>query len=276
MNRIPKKEIFELLSGLKGDVGLYIHLLDTDELLQIDPDRVFPSASVIKIPILALLLKDIQAGQFSWSQRVPIAPENRVGGTGILFALDEDYAPSLSVLANLMITLSDNVATNQLIDLLGMDRINQFCQENGLVHTQLQRKMLDFEAIRQGRNNYMTAGEAGRLLSLIARGEFLDPDSSRQILSIMEAQQCRNKLPALIPAVPSYAAPEDKQTLKPDTVLVANKTGDLVGIQHDVGVFTLPDGRRYVISVFSGGLEEDAQGIQMIAQISQAVYQAVK
>jgi len=136
--------------------------------------------------------------------------------------------------------------------------------------------MLDFEAIRQGKNNYMTAGEAGRLLVKIAKGEFVTPEISQTIVSIMEHQQCRNKLPALLPAVPSYAPEEDKKNLKPGTVLVANKTGELVGIQHDVGIFTLPDGRRYVIAILSGELENDAQGISTIQQISRAVYDALK
>ena len=110
MKQIPQQAIYELLAHLRGTVGLYIHVLDTDEVFEINPDRVFPSASVIKIPMLALLLKDVAEGRVDWEARRPIAPENRVGGTGILFELDPDYAPSVATLARLMIVLSDNSA----------------------------------------------------------------------------------------------------------------------------------------------------------------------
>ena len=276
MKQIPQQAIYELLAHLRGTVGLYIHVLDTDEVFEINPDRVFPSASVIKIPMLALLLKDVAEGRVDWEARRPIAPENRVGGTGILFELDPDYAPSVATLARLMIVLSDNSATNEIMDILTIDRVNQFCREMGLPHTTLMRKMLDFAAIQAGRNNYMCAGEAGRLLVQLAKGEFISPEISQRMVDILEHQQCRNKLPALFPAVPSYAPEEDKQHLKPDTVLVANKTGDLFGIQHDVGIFTLPDRRRYVISMFTGDLADDAEGIQAVAQVSKLVYEALK
>lgn len=276
MGQIPQTGIYQLLAKMRGTAGLYIHILDTDEIFEINPNQVYPSASVIKIPLLALLLKDVQEGRIPWNIPHAISPDNRVGGTGILYELDADYCPTIETLSKLMIILSDNTATNELIDLVGMERLNQFCVELGFPHTKLTRKMLDFEAIRQGRNNYMCAGDAGRLLVQIARGTLISPKISHSILSIMEHQQCRNKLPALVPAIPSYAPEEDKQHLKEGTLLVANKTGDLFGIQHDVGIFTLPDGRRYVISMFTGDLEDDAEGIQTIAQVSKVVYQALQ
>lgn len=92
------------------------------------------------------------------------------------------------------------------------------------------------------------------------------------IFDIMASQQCRNKLPALLPAVASYSG--SKSAIPEGQVLVANKTGDLVGIQHDVGIFELPDGRRYLIAMFTGDLENDSAGIAAISQVSLAVYQA--
>ena len=276
MKQIPRQAITELLDQLRGTVGLYIHVLDTNEIFELHPDHVYPSASVIKIPILALLLQDVAAGTVNWDDRRSIAPENLVGGTGVLFELDSDYTPSVATLARLMIILSDNSATNEIIDMVGMERVNQFCQAMGMPNTKLMRKMMDFAAIEAGRNNYMCAGEAGRLLVQLAKGEFVSPEISQKIVEIMEHQQCRNKLPAFIPAVPSYASAEEKKHLEPDTVLVANKTGDLFGIQHDVGIFTLPEGRRYVISMFTGDLADDAEGIQAVAQVSKLVYEALK
>ena len=92
---IPQQAIYELLSGLDGNVGLYVEMLDTGEKFEINPDLVFPSASVIKIPMLSLLLRDVAAGKADWNAPRTIAQCNRVGGTGILAYLDQSYAPSL-------------------------------------------------------------------------------------------------------------------------------------------------------------------------------------
>ena len=162
------------------------------------------------------------------------------------------------------------------VGIAGIERFNEFWKAQGYANISLGRKMLDFEAIKLGRNNYMCAGEAGRLLSSIARGECGHRDDCETIIDFMAHQQCINKLPSLLPAIPSWAGAEERQNMKPGTVLVANKTGDLTGIQHDVGVFTLPDGRRYVIAMFTGGLESDRCGIEAIARVSRAVYDAVK
>ncbi len=274
MRKIPQQEIEQLLSGVNGTFGLYIEDLSSGEIFKHNPEHVFPAASVIKIPMLALLLRDVAEGRVEWEKPHPITPSNRVGGTGILCELDEYYQPTVATMAKLMIVLSDNTATNEIMDIIGLDRFAAFCEEMGLNQTRLMRKMLDFEAIRQGKNNYISAQDAGNLLSRIAKGTFVSPEISQTIISIMEKQQCRNKLPALLPAVPSWASEEDRRNLKPNTVLVANKTGDLTNIQHDVGIFTLPGGRRYIIAAFSEKLSSDAAGIEAVAKLSQLVYYA--
>lgn len=278
MKRIPQQKLFERIGTLSaGEVGLYIEDLDSGERFEVNPSLVFPSASVIKIPILALLLKDARDKGMDLYAPHTMNPENRVGGTGILCELEPAYCPPVYYLAKLMIILSDNSATNEIIDLVGgFERVTAFCRETGYHNTSLNRKMMDFDAIAQGRNNYISAGDAGRMLCAVAKGEFVDAQISRTIVDMMNGQQYRNKLPARLPAVPTYAKPEDKKKLKPGSVLVANKTGDLFGIQHDVGIFTLPDNRRYVIAVLTGGLADDADGINLVADISKMVYEALK
>lgn len=276
MKKIRQSEIYQLLSELEGDAGLYIRDIESDETLEINPELVFPSASVIKLPMLALLLRDVQEGRMNWKEKRRIAPVNRVGGTGILCELSEAYTPTVEELATLMIVLSDNIATNEIMDIIGIERVNEFCREMGFPHTRLMRKMLDFEAIKKGYNNYMCAGEAGRLLTQIAEERFVNPEVSRTMMSIMERQQCRNKLPALLPTIPNYAPEEVRRNVQEGSVLVANKTGELVGIQHDAGIFTLPGGRRYVIVMFTGNLASDQQAISLIGRVSRAVYDAMK
>lgn len=114
------------------------------------------------------------------------------------------------------------------------------------------------------------------LLTQIAEEKFVNCEVSCTIMNIMEHQQCRNKLPALLPTIPNYAPEEVKRNIQEGSVLVANKTGELVGIQHDVGIFTLPGGRRYVIAMFTGNLKSDLQAIELIGKVSRAVYDSLK
>lgn len=276
MKKIPQSNIYKILAEMNGIAGVYIENLITEEVFEVNADLVFPSASVIKIPMLALLLQDAKEKKTDLYSPHKVSETNKVGGTGIYRELDPYYEPSVYTLAKLMIVLSDNSATNEIMDLIGMEQFNSFCFKLGYSHTKLMRKMLDFQAVKEGKNNYMCAGDAGRMAASIARKKFVDAEISETIENMMLGQQYRNKLPALIPAIPSYAPPEEHSNIKPDTVLVANKTGDLFGIQHDVGIFTLPDDSKYVISVFTGHLEKDCDGINAIAEISKAVYDAFK
>ncbi|MDR3230319.1 MAG: class A beta-lactamase-related serine hydrolase [Synergistaceae bacterium] len=272
---MPSKEIFAILGGLDGDVGLYVEDTETGETLTVNPGRVFPSASVIKLPLLSLLLADGRDGRVDLERPLVVAPQNRVGGTGILRELPENLPLPLSALAKLMVVLSDNVATNTIIDVVGMERVDEHCREHGLCDTSLQRKMMDFDAIAKGRNNFTTAGDIGKMLSALARGEWITPEISFTILDYMAGQQLRGKLPALLPASPVEVPMKDRPTPPPGRVCVAHKTGDLDRIQHDVGVFILPDGRCYVIAMLTGNLSDDRAGIAAIGEVSLAIYRAL-
>ena len=273
MNRIPVKEIYSVLSDLNGNVGHYIEDCESGEVFTINPDRIFPAASVIKIPMLALLLHDAQQGEIDLYAPHKTAESNYAIGTGIINGLSHELNFNLHDMAKLMVILSDNTATNEIMDIIGIERFNKVCKEWGYNSITLGRKMMDFEAIRQGRNNYMSAGDAGRIFSAIAKGTLVSAEVSKMIFDMMAEQLCRNKLPALLPVVAAYSGVAG---LPDGKVMVANKTGGLVSIQHDAGIFMLPDGRRYIIAMFTDGLEDDLDGITAISKVSLAVYNAMK
>jgi len=273
MGRIPVKDIYGILSGMTGNVGLYIEDCETGEVFTINPDHIFPAASVIKVPMLALLLRDVQEGKADLYAPHKIADNNYIGGTGIINGLSHELTFNLYDMAKLMIILSDNTATNEIMDIIGIDRFNKFWREMGYNSISLGRKMMDFEAVRQGRNNYMSAADAGRIFSAISKGTLINKEVSDTIFAMMTEQLCRNKLPALLPVVAVYSGVSG---LPDGKVLVANKTGGLVGIQHDAGIFQLPDDRRYIISMFTDHLAEDIDGVTAISKVSLAVYNAMK
>lgn len=254
----PEKEIFALLGQLEGRSAIYLEDLTSEGLFTVNPERVFPSASTIKIPLLATVLEAAEAGVFNLDDEVTVDPANRVGGCGVLSELHPGLRPTIRDLATLMIIQSDNTATNQLIDLVGMERVNALSQELGLKHTVLQRKMMDFEAARAGRNNFTSAGDLGRLLKLLVEGKVVSPGASATMIDIMKRQQLRNKLPAYLP----------------EDVVIAHKTGDLPNLEHDAGIFFLPK-HTYILVVLTDQLASNTAGVETIGRVSEVVYRTL-
>ncbi len=272
--------VFPVLASFKGNVGFYFKDLTDGETLEINGKRVFSAASVIKIPLILTLMEDIQSGAMALTKKIKIDDSNRVGGTGIIQNLNHEYVPTVAELITLAICVSDNIATNQIIDLVGgPDKVNAFCIKNGLPNTKLQRKMLDAEARKAGKDNWTAAAEIGVLLESIANTIFGTQKEAREMLMPlfkgMIIQQCRNKIPSRIPAADYYMLKEDFLPCAGE-VTVANKTGDLGATQNDVAICILPDSRLYVLSVFTDGNKFAGDGINLIAQVSQSVYEYMK
>lgn len=269
-----EEKIKSLINEVQGEFGVYFEDIADETKIMLNENVTFSAASTIKIPLVALGLKQSEEGKFDLNDEIEIKPQNRVGGTGVLKTLNKNYKPTILDLMNLAITVSDNAATNELIDLVGgFDNINSFNKSLNLNETKFQRKMLDLNALQEGKDNFTSAKDLGTILSLIAKDACVSKESSELLIKMMKMQQFRQKLPNLIPAVTSYDAKATADLPDDGKVLVANKTGDLWKVQHDVGIFILPKGERYVISVFSQKLAEDHEGIETISKISKAVYE---
>jgi len=211
-----------------------------DRPLLISADEVVTAASTIKVPILAAALDEVDAGRFDLAQPRAI-PSQRTGGSGVLNALPSLHTLTLADLLTLMIIVSDNTATNVVIDLIGMERVNQFCASAGLKETVLRRKMMDADAVRLGLENTTSAHDQATLLDAIAWRNLLPAPLRAFALQALERQQFRDGLPSLLP----------------DEVIVAHKTGELPGVRHDVGVITGTNGRQAVVAVLVSGIEAE-------------------
>lgn len=211
-----------------------------DRPLLIGADEAVTAASTIKVPILAAALDEVKAGRLDLAQPSAIPPQ-RTGGSGVLQALPYLHTLTLADLLTLMIIVSDNTATNVVIDLIGMERINQFCADADLNGTVLRRKMMDAEAVRLGLENTTTAHDQARLLDAIAWRDLLPAPLRAFALQALERQQFNDGLPSLLP----------------DEVIVAHKTGELPGVRHDVGVITRTNGRQAVVAVLLSGVDAE-------------------
>ncbi|NLY49833.1 MAG: serine hydrolase [Firmicutes bacterium] len=119
-----EQELFAQLAGLTGQVAIYLEDIQGSTVFSVNPERPFPAASLIKVLILAALLRAAAAGELSLEEKVTLKPENRVGGAGALSELSPDVSLPLRDLGTLMIVQSDNAATNEILDRIGFAKVN--------------------------------------------------------------------------------------------------------------------------------------------------------
>ncbi|MEO7019384.1 MAG: serine hydrolase [Ktedonobacteraceae bacterium] len=222
-------DIEVILHSLSGSVACIVARMEPDkprQLVTLNPDTIFPAASLAKLPILVELARQLaEPGcAYTWDTRLAVPAAARVPSDGVLANLSPDLRPTIHDLAHLMITISDNTASNVLLDLLGLDAINASMRELGLQGTRLERRFMDFEARRAGRDNWTTAADMALLLAHIHHKRV--PERER-LLQILLSQNDYHILPA-------YWNEE---------LLFAHKTGGLTGIMHDAGLLyrTLDD-----------------------------------
>lgn len=220
------------------------------------------SASTIKVSILCCALQDVMDGKLSLDQPLAIAPADFCSGTEVFEPGYRQDGASLWEMLYWMIVSSDNTATNTIISLLGYDHVNQYCRAIGLTQTSLQRKMLDFQAIAEGRNNYTSPADLYRVFSLLYHGEILDKPLREVAFDFLS--RCRST--------------DALQRYIPDAVTVLHKPGGLDHLNHDVGIF-LTDDRPYYLGIFTWdgpALDGQPQQNRFIGQLSRMIYDAMK
>ena len=173
-----------IAAAQEGKVGFYYRDLVSGETLGWHADEPFLAASVIKLPIFMYLAKLDAEGALSLSERVKVREADKVPICGALPLFTDEPECDLRTLCNLMISLSDNTATNVLIERLGIEAYNRGFREMGLKKTVLQRKLFDATASAAGKENRVVPEEMGMLLEQVYRREFVNPQVSEMILDI--------------------------------------------------------------------------------------------
>lgn len=252
------KDIRTIAAECGGTVSVAVRSIENAVDVAVADDAIVSAASVIKLPLLVEALRHVREGGLSLDAEFALADEQRVRGSGVARYLHEGIVLTLKDLLTLMMIVSDNTATNLVIDLVGMDSVNATMREMGYPKTRLQRKMMDWPAIEQGRDNLTTAREMADLLVRIARNGALGKEWDATVLDILRAQQDSSKLGLLLPEVAK----------------LANKTGGRQGFMHDCGIVTGPE-FSYAICVFTGGAKSAGDAHLAIGRISRAVYDRI-
>lgn len=219
----------------------------------------FLSASTIKILLLAELLRQAEAGKFSLSGSIILGEKDRTGGDGILKELDPGHIFTVRELALLMIIVSDNEATNRLLDLVGMKNVNRLTETLHLSAAWWGRKMMDEAARQRGDENFICSDDLTLLLTKIYRGTLISKKASAFMLDALKRQQQGERL----------------QRYLPDAVPLAHKCGDLAGVENDAGIFLFPN-HPYVLTVLTNQMPSSLAGKRAIGRISRLFYEILK
>lgn len=220
--------------GLDGVMGVAIVDLTDGHKYLLHANDVFPQASSIKICVLAELYRQAQQGKLKLTDLYTVNAVDLVPDSDIMNGLTPGVTTiTLRDLATMMVAVSDNSATNVLIDRVGMDNVNAFLTTQGLRDTRLRRKMMDLKAAAEGRENISTPNEMAKLLQALYRGEVLNKEMTEDFFKVLSTHK-----ESFIPR----NLPEDLK--------IANKPVELEGVRNDSGVVFV-DKRPYILCVMT-------------------------
>lgn len=237
-----------------AEVSVAARLVGTDRAWRLDAERVFPAASIIKTAILVALYRDVDAGRLDLATSVPVPPDAKVKGTGVLTWMSPDLTLPLADIAYLMIAISDNTASNVLIDTVGLPRIQATIADLGLTSTALNRRFLGRRPGSHEPENVTHAADQAALLGAIAGDTAASPRSCQQMRATLALQQDRDRIARYLP----------------DGLTFAGKSGTLPGLIHDTGLIETPAG-TLALAVLTRGLPDDYQAAETIGRIAQTI-----
>lgn len=243
MDKLPlEKRIKAETYNFSGKLSLYANDFKGN-VIEINAEEKFESASTIKLYILTELFRRIYRKEIDPNGLLEYKQEHFVVGSGVLRALDPGVRLTAKNFATLMIIVSDNIATNILIDYLGIDNINNTCRELGFKDTILHNS-IDFKKYSQ--LGTTTPKDYGSCFEKIYRGELWSREISQQMLEILGKQQYNTMLTSDL--APYYLDAED--TGDEELVRIASKSGSMDACRNDGGIVCTPYG-DYVIAIFT-------------------------
>jgi beta-lactamase class A len=269
-----QKELNALATQHKGKVAFFAKDLKTGATVAIDPDTPVATASVIKLPIMLEAFYEVKAGKHHLDERLKLTKENQVEGSGVLTLLQPGLEPTLYDAITLMITQSDNTATNMVIDAIGIPSVNERVRAMGLRSTYLYKKVFmppkgptlpDQKKFGLGKT---TAREMAQVLESIDRCDLGDSELCEQMIGILKNQNVRTMVPRYLETVDTSEAHS----------AIGNKTGSLDDVRNDVAIVYTKRG-PIVISAFTydnadHGWSVDNTAEVLVAKMAKAVVDA--
>ena len=232
--------------------SVYVWDYETGNYVDMNADEIFPTASIIKLPVLVELFRSIEKNQLTIYDEMPLTEYYRSEGSGSLQFRAANSTYTIDKLARMMITESDNSATNMLMARLGsMTDINSALREWGLKHTYVQTWLPDL-----GGTNHSTARDMAQILYNIDNPKFLSNSSREKIFDYMGHVHNNRLIAAGLPAGATFL----------------HKTGDIGKMLGDAGIVYAPNGKKYIVVIFANRPHNSPLGKEFIVKASQVIY----
>jgi beta-lactamase class A len=275
------EQVRAIATAHHGDVALFAENLKTHETVAISPDTTVQTASVIKLAILYEALEQVRSGKAHFDDKIVLAKTDQVPGSGVLLFFDAPLSLTLKDVLTMMIVMSDNSATNLVIDHLGLEDINARIVKLGLKDTYLYKKIftpvpagmvLPADQKRFGLGK-TTAREMAGLMSKIVRCELAEPGSPARVedaalcdvaMKMLRVQFYRSAIPRYLDGMPGVTSDS-----------IANKTGSLDAVRNDVAAVSTKNG-IVIISAFTFNNKDHSWGAEQegeltIAKLARAI-----
>ena len=252
-------EVEDRVEGYDGVGGVYVQDLDEGYGYGVRADETFFSASIIKVPVMVAVYRKVEQGDLSFSQKVELKEEDWAAGAGWLQWEEAGTTQTVGDLLLLMMTQSDNVATNALVRMVGgSDHVNDVARSLGAEDTLLYQKVSSERGVVPGLDNRTTPRDMSTMLGEIAEGEAASEKSCGYMIDLMKTNELDWWLDAGLPA----------------NVYAANKAGWLYQVYGDVGIVE-NDGRRYTVAILSkhGSATVD-EGAVLIEDLSRMAWES--
>ena len=249
----------KLSRSYRGRVGIYIRDLETGKTWAYNAEKLFPSASLIKVPIMAAVFEKIKTGDLTLDTQIKLTRQKRVGGSGSLKWVRDGTSLSVMEIIYKMITESDNTATKMLMDYVGMPYLEAEFKNLGLEHTNITAEGMSLSSGRVSRENYTTAREMASLMERIYSGALVNRESSEFMLDVLKHTKSRSRLRKGLPLGWE----------------IGHKTGLLRKACHDVGIVFSPRG-DYVIAVLTSEAPSYTTAKNFISKVAKMTYQYYK
>lgn len=244
------------LLNFQGTVGLVIKNLKNGKIIVHQADKLFPSASLVKMPIMAACFQAIWEGKIKLTDQYRLKSSYKARGSGILKYFAKGKKISIAELIELMITKSDNTAAHMLTDILGFEYLNCCFKKMGLVNTNLSRNVMDVRKYFQGIENFTTAWDIALLLEKMYQRNLVSQEASEEMLALLKRQEIRDRLPRYLPS----------------GVEVAHKTGLFDNVCHDAGVVFHPKG-DFIICVLVSDRRDHLSAKKLIGSIAKITFE---
>lgn len=267
----------QLIDEFEGEAAYLAYNLQTGAEVGYRADAVMPTASTIKLLVLAEIARQAGAGLIDIKQMLPLQPEDTTGGSGILKDLSPDVMLSVRDIATLMIALSDNIATNALIRLAGRERIEQSGREWGMTATTLKSGDWPERNARQYASS--TPKDIVQLLRLVATDTLVSPEASALVRDILVTQQYHDQIGRYLP----FGQYQRVGAVHQGQVVIRSKSGFMTdgngAVRVDAGIIEIDGEQRYVLCLMNEGHPELAfnsehPGAILNGRISRIIFDA--